>query len=266
MQRNLVLAVDKTYAQFADHCLERFFAFNDGWEPYILDVGLTPPQREHLAQFATIRKYEISPGKYPAAWARLIMFEEFCANGQFLLYLDADTWTYGSIEEVAQEYLDSKACVGMYLEEKSTMEWAFYDLSITHLYFRHFHDWVKLFTYNTGVLFAYGKKAIQLGQRSAQYFKAMPRTLPAWGEQTAMCGAIYEEKRWPVFHLHRKYNTIYKSLEDQDTVIMHYCGPEQKLLLAEYIRRYKHGIPIPTGQPLPHDWRPPWNPVTQSFG
>jgi hypothetical protein len=247
MKRIVLLQSDEKFEPYLEVALRTFLTHNSGWMFMLLDLGLTPEQREKYAGFCHIIKVKHDDRwhRFIHAQARIDALSALCTQGWLVLQLDADTLTLGNIDEWTREFEESEAGFS------GVSEWP----HALMLQFKTGKPFVSLLrdlpalgnrgtsdhSYNFGVCMLKGEEGSNLMLQTSVLMRDHADAL-MWAEQSGMNAALYGGN-YEVLRVNRANNFMLniwqlkvtrdwtaECLDDgSDIKIVHYAGHAIKI-------------------------------------
>lgn len=251
MNRVVLMQVDADYEPVFSVAIRSFLLHNPGWPVTVLDFGLRPEQVEFYRKFLTIireprdtsRGDRFIQGKSRWEWATRL-----CRAGHTVLQLDADTITFGKIDEWVGEFERSKQSLGLVNSWPDCMAKQFHEIeAVQAMCPRMTSVGLAAPAWNSGVMLHAGYGAAAICASTALYLRQLPPACLPWGDQSAMHAAIYSAgvqdsvleaphrynyqlNFWP-FSFGRDF--LPHSLPEKEPItIIHNCGMARKILAA----------------------------------
>jgi hypothetical protein len=193
-------ATDAAYFRYTAVSMASFLHCNSGWLPTVLDVGLTPEQRERFGARATVvpAKRELArAGIYiPSAEARIELLA-CIASGDIVLYLDSDTIVTGSVDPLRDRFVNFGRAFGI-IPNAARVGWPIWPMHQCWLdqqtparHFPRYASWKNEPTRSTGVVIA----TCEIGaaaRRALGLYQQVKHSL-ALAEQTILNSVLMED-------------------------------------------------------------------------
>lgn len=121
MRRILHVELDAGYFdRFAEPFLKSFYAYNKGWDLYVVDFGLTDAQRKLLSQYGVVERYQMgSTRRYVHIDGRLQSWEKLVRDDAIVMHVDADLVVLDNYEDLVETLLkEDHDCVAQTFNPK----------------------------------------------------------------------------------------------------------------------------------------------------
>ena len=109
MRRILQVEMDAQYFdRFAESFLKSFYAYNRGWNLYVVDLGLRSEQRDLLSRYGVVESYRAdSYRRWIQMSARLDALAKIVKDGDLVLHSDVDLVVLDNYEDVVNELFEN---------------------------------------------------------------------------------------------------------------------------------------------------------------